>query len=114
LATKSAPTVVPAPGLLSITTGWPRLFASASPSARATRSVVPPGGNGTTIVTGFEGQSCWASARPHAQAKAAPKPSATRRRRVIEVGCMSCLRVVPNAVGRSCDASAGSAAFQAA
>ena len=55
VATHFAPTSPPAPRRFSTITGWPRLFASDSPRARATRSVVPPGGNGTTSVTGFVG-----------------------------------------------------------
>src|SRR5258706_14506883 len=53
--------VVPAPGLLSITTGWPRRGASFSPSARATMSTPPPGGNGTMKRIGRDGYCCdWA------------------------------------------------------
>jgi hypothetical protein len=34
--------LVPAPGLFSITKGWPRLLDSAWPSVRATASTAPP------------------------------------------------------------------------
>src|SRR5688572_23700083 len=47
-----------APGLLSTRIGWPSAAASFSPSARAARSVEPPGGNATTMRTGFDGQDC--------------------------------------------------------
>src|SRR5260221_10961904 len=53
--------VVPAPGLLSITTGWPSRGASFSPTARATMSTPPPGGNGTMKRIGRDGYCCdWA------------------------------------------------------
>ncbi len=51
-ATNSAPTSVPAPGLLSITTGCFRFAARRSPIARARRSVRAPAGYGTTILIG--------------------------------------------------------------
>ncbi|KAG1440770.1 hypothetical protein G6F57_018917 [Rhizopus arrhizus] len=38
---------------------------------RAAASVAPPGGNGTTMRTGFEGQA-WAWAGPAASARTAP------------------------------------------
>ena len=58
-----APMVPVAPALLSTRNGWPRVWVSLGPIARATLSVEPPGGNGTTRVTGFEGQTCaWAPA----------------------------------------------------
>ena len=37
---------------------WPKVFVNDGPSARAMESVEPPGGNGTTRVTGLEGQAC--------------------------------------------------------
>src|SRR5215831_9401009 len=40
--------MVPAPGLLSITTVWPQVFDSRSAIARARTSTPPPAGNGTT------------------------------------------------------------------
>ena len=48
LATASAPMLPPAPGLFSITTGWPSERAICSPSVRAMVSIAPAGGNGTT------------------------------------------------------------------
>src|SRR5437868_1924612 len=56
------PIVVPAPGLLSITTGWPRRGASFSPIERATMSTPPPGGKGTTKRIGFAGYCASAAA----------------------------------------------------
>src|SRR6266850_2413163 len=50
--------VVPAPGLLSITTGCPSRGESFSPTARATMSTPPPGGNGTMKRTGRAGYVC--------------------------------------------------------
>ena len=54
-ATTSAPIVVPAPGRFSTRTCWPRLCVSSAASARENVSVAPPGANGTTMRTGFEG-----------------------------------------------------------
>src|SRR6187402_3222388 len=48
----------PAPGRFSMTTGCPHIFCNSTPSERATMSVVPPGGNGTIMRTGFDGQLC--------------------------------------------------------
>src|SRR5689334_13474461 len=48
----------PAPVVLSMTSGWPRLFRMRSPMIRASVSVGPPAENGTTIVIGREGYGC--------------------------------------------------------
>ena len=64
LATKSAPMLPPAPGLLSTVTGWPRA-AHLSASTRASVSGAPPGGNVTTILIGLVGHTAacaWAAA----------------------------------------------------
>src|SRR5215831_7639602 len=54
-----------APGLFSITTGWPRIGRICSPTMRMTISVALPGPNGTTTLTGFEGYlSCAATSTP--------------------------------------------------
>ena len=58
MATKSAPMVVAAPGLFSITTGWPQRSESFWPTVRATTSVAPPAGKGTISRTGFAGYVC--------------------------------------------------------
>jgi hypothetical protein len=44
-----------APGLLSMIQVPPSFFGSSSASTRAMASVEPPGGKGTTIVTGLSG-----------------------------------------------------------
>src|SRR5262245_48499695 len=54
-----------APGLFSITTGWPRIGRMCSPTMRMTMSVALPGPNGTTTLTGLLGYlSCAASSIP--------------------------------------------------
>src|SRR5687768_12791131 len=50
--------VMPAPGLFSITIGWPSRGESFSPMARATMSTPPPGGNGAMKRIGFAGYGC--------------------------------------------------------
>jgi len=49
------PTAPPAPGRLTITTGCLSDFSMMPASGRPTTSATPPGGNGLTIVIGFEG-----------------------------------------------------------
>ena len=49
------PTPPPAPALFSTITGCFSMRPIASASGRAVMSATPPGGNGTTIVTGFVG-----------------------------------------------------------
>src|SRR5262252_1040297 len=66
-----------APGLLSTTNCWPRLWRICSPNRRAVMSVAPPGAYGTTIFTGREGYlSCAKAVTPpnarHSSAR--PKP----------------------------------------
>src|SRR5262249_40349881 len=66
-----------APGLFSISTGWPRIGRMCSPTMRMTMSVALPGPNGTTTLIGFDGYlSCagaWAT--PNASTTAAPPNS---------------------------------------
>src|SRR5262245_26015547 len=69
LATTSAPILPPAPGRFSTMTGWPRVLASSSPTARASTSTSPPAGNGAIMRMGFVGQVC----APAADANAAPR-----------------------------------------
>src|SRR6185369_4934545 len=57
LAAIAAPIAPAAPGLLSITMFQPVLSATLAARMRATGSVVPPGGNGTTTRIGPLGQS---------------------------------------------------------
>ena len=52
----------PAPALFSMTTGWPSARPIASATGRPTVSATPPGGNGTTIVTGRSGYCAFAAA----------------------------------------------------
>ncbi len=42
LATKSAPTLPFAPGLVSTSTGWPNIWESLAATGRAITSLVPP------------------------------------------------------------------------
>ena len=53
LATRSAPILPPAPVLFSTTTGWRMASCSFGPMRRARMSEVPPGANGTMILTGL-------------------------------------------------------------
>src|ERR1700682_310165 len=48
----------PAPGRLSMTTGWPHASVSFCPIARATTSSEPPAGKGTTRRIGLVGYAC--------------------------------------------------------
>ena len=67
-----APMVPVAPALLSTRKGWPSVLVRRGAMARATMSVEPPAGNGTTSVTGLVGQVCanapFAARTPHASA----------------------------------------------
>src|SRR3954469_12331259 len=54
-ATTSAPTFPPAPGRFSTITGCPSARCSRSPTALASTSASPPGANGATIFTAFDG-----------------------------------------------------------
>src|SRR5260221_7399073 len=60
LAATSTPMVPSAPGLLSITTGWPRRVPSLSATTRARLSTPPPAAYGTTMWTGLSGYSALA------------------------------------------------------
>src|SRR6185503_20066955 len=62
-AMSAAPMVPPAPPLFSTSTGWPSVSLMRWPIRRATMSVVPPAGNGTTTRIGLDGND-WASALP--------------------------------------------------
>src|SRR5688500_11032700 len=70
-----------APGLLSMTTGWPMPAASFSPTTRASTSVPPPAAKGTTILIGLVG-SDWASAGAPAHRAKAEAAAARHRRRM--------------------------------
>jgi hypothetical protein len=80
--TAAAPIVPVAPALLSTMNDWPKVLLSDGPMARAMASVEPPGGNGTTRVTGLAGQACACAAETVANA----------RTRVVKNFFMGCLR----------------------
>src|SRR6478672_11596556 len=61
-ATMSSPSVEPAPGRLSMTTGTFQRSASFWATRRPVISVPPPGANGTIIRTGFVGYDGCAAA----------------------------------------------------
>src|SRR5690606_5308693 len=60
--TCAAPMVPVAPALFSTTKDCLSCSPSLLATARATESVAPPGGKGTTMVTGLSGQACAAPA----------------------------------------------------
>jgi predicted carbohydrate-binding protein with CBM5 and CBM33 domain len=68
--------VPPAPARFSTTTGWPSEADSFSATRRATTSVEPPAGNGTTIRTGRDGKVCAATGKASVPAR----PASTVRR----------------------------------
>jgi hypothetical protein len=80
LATLSTPITVPAPGLFSTTMGWPSALATSVQTRRVTKSVVPPGGKGTTTRKGRVGQACACNA-PGRAARAVATPAACNSRR---------------------------------
>ena len=80
LATASTPMMLLAPGLLSMTTGWPNCFCRPTVSRRAIWSVKPPAVYGTTMRMGRLGQPDCASAGSAAVASAAPVACTMRRR----------------------------------
>ena len=67
-----------APPLLLMITDWFSALDSSACSARAIRSVLPPGGNGTTMVTGRDGKFC-ADATDAAPARTAAASSGSER-----------------------------------
>src|SRR5262249_46994877 len=68
-----------APGLFSISTGWPRIGRMCSPTMRITMSVALPGPNGTTTLTGFDGYLSCASAAALPTTTHAPSNKKPRR-----------------------------------
>src|SRR5258708_4359056 len=84
-----------APGLFSISTGWPRIGRMCSPTMRITMSVALPGPNGTTTLIGFEGYlSCaCACTPPMAKTKADDKTIARRCMRSSHVNPSECALV---------------------
>src|SRR4051812_42318242 len=78
--------VVLPPGRLSTTTVWPQVLPSFSDATRASVSLKPPGGYGTTMRTAWSGKPC--AAAPNAttaKEKAASKALNTVR---IVVSCL--------------------------
>ena len=73
--------VPPAPPTFSTTIGWPSDARMPSATMRAMMSVIPPGGNGTIMVTGRDGKACAAAlAMPAMPARhASTKPRANLR-----------------------------------
>src|ERR1700730_10240319 len=87
LATTVAPITPAAPGLFSTTICQPMVSSSRAWIRRATGSVEPPGGKGTTNLIGPFGQSVpWASTRAGAARVAATLPTSSERRRTIGMG----------------------------
>src|SRR5882672_1412376 len=80
-ATTSVPMMVLPPGRFSTTTVCPRPFAMCTARMRLVMSAVPPGGNGTTMRSDFEGNVC-ACAAPIGAAAAIKM--ATKMRAFIE------------------------------
>src|SRR5260370_15006314 len=74
--------VPPAPGRVSMTSCWPRSWDMRCATTRATRSVAPLAGKGTTRRTGCEGQDAWPCATAgRAMAPARAQAAATMARR---------------------------------
>src|SRR3954467_12800336 len=74
--------LLPPPGLFSITTGWPSFSCSHCAVSRASTSVVPPGGYGTTQCTARFG---YCASTAGAAAKSASSASVRRHRRCIGI-----------------------------
>ena len=66
LATMSAPSMPPAPGLFSTTIGWPSRLPKYSAKVRDRMSAAPAGGKLTIQRIGFDGQGVCAAAMPGA------------------------------------------------
>src|SRR6185295_8147546 len=69
-----------APGLFSMTTGWPSRSESHGAMMRETMSAPPPGGKPTTQRSGRDGQVC-ACARPETAGSASVAPASERNLR---------------------------------
>src|SRR5713226_7343223 len=67
-----------APGRFSTSTGWPSRSVIFGPIRRDMMSVVLPGGNGTMILIGLEGQDCAGAAAANPRANAASANTRTR------------------------------------
>ncbi len=72
---------MPAPGLLSTTTGWPRMLLALEASTRNAASVAPPGAKPTSSRIGRDGKAVWArAAGARASVAAAREPLRSWRR----------------------------------
>src|SRR6476620_7365161 len=71
LAMSVVPMVEPAPGLFSMTIGWPMAGASSFCRMRAATSVNPPGPKGTMILIGRVGYGCACAAVARRRAQSA-------------------------------------------
>src|SRR4029077_20830680 len=85
LAAIAAPIAPAAPGLLSITMFQPVLSATLAARIRATGSVVPPGGKGTTTRIGPFGQSLVCARTRDGAARAAAVLVSRLRRRIVSL-----------------------------
>src|SRR4051794_18411743 len=79
----SPPIIVLAPGRLSTTAVWPSPLLKCSARIRLVRSAAPPGGKGTTMRIGFDGNVCAEAMPPHAAMARTVSP-AVRKRAFIE------------------------------
>src|SRR5690348_4416742 len=100
LAAIAAPIAPAAPGLLSITMFQPVLSATLAARMRATGSVVPPGGKGTTTRIGPFGQSPCARAMAGAPNDAATLPASTARRDIPDIATPPRTPFSPGSVSR--------------
>src|ERR671914_229996 len=73
------PIMLPAPGLFSTKNCWPNALEKCTTSTRATMSVPPPGGEGTTMRTVRVGDSCAAAAAAISKKAAATLTHRTAR-----------------------------------
>src|SRR5574337_1781711 len=93
--TRASPAIRPAaPGLLSTTTGWPKLCPMRSPSTRVMTSVAPPAAKGTITRTGRVAKLACACAQS-GPAAAAPAARASSWRRLqlgrgLVIACLLC------------------------
>src|SRR5690606_24850352 len=92
----------PAPALFSMMMGWPSWRDTPSSTLRATMSVPPPGGNGTTTRMGWSGQAA------SAEVAASARPASRLRNRIF-MGCL----LLPWVDSARCALGMGSAGFLA-
>ena len=87
-ATACVPMMVPPPGRLSTTTGWPHSSASRAAMGRTMASVAPPASSGEISLTARVGRKAdWAAAgRTRPPAATAATPTRSRRRKIGKQG----------------------------